>query len=59
MGGRRTDLRMKAGLFTVALQMIASRPIRDQRPRLELTPSRGKLLKETLSFLVINPRYVA
>jgi hypothetical protein len=59
MGCCRPDLVMEAGLFTVELQVIVSRPFLNQRPRLEDTPSRGNLSKETLSFLVIKPRSVA
>jgi hypothetical protein len=55
MGCCRPDLKMEAGLFTVALQVIVSRPFLNQRPRLEDTPSRGNFSKETLIFLVINP----
>jgi hypothetical protein len=47
------------GLFTVGLLMIVSRPSRDLRPRLDHTPSRGKFVKETLSFSKTNPRSLA
>jgi hypothetical protein len=40
---------------TVELLMNPSRPNRDQRPRLELTPSRGKIHKESLGFWIIEP----
>jgi hypothetical protein len=40
---------------TVELLMNPSRPNRDQRLRLELTPSRGKIHKESLGFWIIEP----
>jgi hypothetical protein len=47
--------RRGVGFFTVALLMNTSRPILDQRPRLELTPSRGNFSKESLGFWIIEP----
>jgi hypothetical protein len=35
--------------------MNGSRPILNQGPRLEDTPSRGKLYKEPLDFFIIGP----
>jgi hypothetical protein len=46
-------------MVTVHLMMNTNRWIRDEGLRLEDTPSRGKLLKEPLSFLIINPRSLA
>jgi hypothetical protein len=58
-GGHRPDLREVAGFSTVHLMMNTNRWIRDEGLRLEDTPSRGKLLKEPLSFLIINPPSIA
>jgi hypothetical protein len=58
-GGRRPDLRWMAGVGTVGLKMNLSRPSCDQRMRLDHTPSRGKFVKETLSFSETNPRSLA
>jgi hypothetical protein len=46
-------------MVTVDLMMNMNRWIRDEGLRLEDTPSRGKLLKEPLNFLVINPPSIA
>jgi hypothetical protein len=54
-GGRRPDLGKRIGFSTVELKMNVNRPIRDQRSRLELTPSRCRFLKEPLDFFIIEP----
>jgi hypothetical protein len=36
-------------------RVIVCRPYSDQQPRIEDTPSRGKLLKESLDFSIIEP----
>jgi hypothetical protein len=52
-GDRRPELGLMAGVIPLSPGMNGDRPILDQRPRLELTPSRGKIHKEPLGFWII------
>jgi hypothetical protein len=44
-----------AGFLSLSLGVKGSRPFSDGRTRLEDTPSRGNLSKESLGFWVIEP----
>jgi hypothetical protein len=53
-GGHRPALKGTAD-FSLSLRLNGGRLFSDQGQRLEDTPSRGKLLKESLDFSIIKP----
>jgi hypothetical protein len=55
-GGHWPALRETADFsLSLSLGLNGSRPFSDQGLRLEDTPSRGKIVKETLSFSLLEP----
>jgi hypothetical protein len=54
-GGRRPERRRMPASLSLSSVSNSSRPLVDQRSRLEDTPSRGKLYKEPLCFHGIEP----
>jgi hypothetical protein len=58
-GGRRPESKKKAEPPLCEAGSDVNRSILNLRPRLEDTPSRGKLLKEPLDLLIINPPSIA
>jgi hypothetical protein len=54
-GGHWPVLRETADFLSLCLGVKGSRPLDDQRVGLEDTPSRGKIVKETLRFSLLEP----